>query len=153
LGGIADPNLRLRLLIQNQLTYIVDNMTAIKVLSHEAGSLWGEYLQRVNAKKRHITMLASGILQELSPAGKLDPRVATFALFVMMNWLYNWYRPGRDATLERLGTDLTDIFLFGFLAAGKSIGMEELVTTAGSPKGRAATSTRERDGWPSPRST
>ncbi len=32
----------------------------------------------------------------------------------MMNWLYNWYRPGRDLATERLAEVVSGIFLEGF---------------------------------------
>ena len=33
----------------------------------------------------------------------------------MMNWLYVWYRPGRDADVDRLVHDMTTIFMRGFV--------------------------------------
>lgn len=29
-----------------------------------------------------------------------DRRVATFALFGMMNWIYTWYRPEKDVSID-----------------------------------------------------
>ncbi len=29
-----------------------------------------------------------------------DGRVATFALFGMMNWIYTWYRPEKDVSVD-----------------------------------------------------
>jgi hypothetical protein len=70
---------------------------------------------RVNAQKRRLTRIAMEILTELRPESTIDLRVATFALFGMMNWLYNWYRPDRDLGVERLAEDMSRIFLGGFL--------------------------------------
>ena len=36
----------------------------------------------------------------------------------MMNWLYNWYRPGRDVPVERLAEDIARLFLGGYLQGG-----------------------------------
>ena len=116
LEGVVDPERKIQLLIENQLTFFVDHMAEMKVLSHEAGSLEGDYLRRVNAQKRQLTAIASEVLRELSPESDYDPRVATFTLFGMMNWLYNWYRPGRDAPLDRLIDDMTRLFLTGFMS-------------------------------------
>jgi len=115
LQGVDDPVRRLRLLIENHLRYFIGNMAEMKVLSHEAGSLSGEFRQRVNAKKRRLSEVAMEILREIRPESEIDLRVATFSLFGMMNWLYNWYRPEIDVPVERLAEDMSRLFLGGFL--------------------------------------
>lgn len=42
-----------------------------------------------------------------------DGRVATFALFGMMNWIYTWYRPEKDVSVDRLTATILQIFLGG----------------------------------------
>jgi TetR/AcrR family transcriptional regulator, cholesterol catabolism regulator len=118
LAGEADAQRRLRLLMENHLRYFIANTAEMKVLSHESESLNGEFRNRVNAKKRRLTETAMEILRDLRPDGGLDLRVATFALFGMMNWLYNWHRPDRDVSLEKLVDDLHRIFTEGYLPAG-----------------------------------
>jgi AcrR family transcriptional regulator len=118
LEGEHEPQRRLRILVENHLRYFLNNMAEMKVLSHESESLTGDFRRRVNAKKRRLTELAESILAELRPAGDVDLRVATFALFGMMNWLYNWHRPDRDVPLEKLVDDMTRIYLEGFLPDG-----------------------------------
>lgn len=121
LRGTADPHRKLRLLIENHLRYFLNNMAEMKVLSHEAESLTGEFREQVNAKKRRLTETAMEILQELRPESDLDLRVATFALFGMMNWLYNWYRPDRDLPVEQLAEHINRLFLGGYLQDGASL--------------------------------
>jgi TetR/AcrR family transcriptional regulator, cholesterol catabolism regulator len=115
LQGVTRPEEKLRILIRNHLTYFVSNMAQMKVMSHEADSLGGEFRAQVNRKKRRFTEIAAQILQELHPDSDLDSRVSTFALFGMMNWLYQWYRPGRDPDAEKLAEDMSRIFLRGFV--------------------------------------
>lgn len=115
LEGVTDPHRKLRLVVENHLRYFVGNMAEMKVLSHEAASLAGEYRDRVNARKRRLTDRVMEILGELQPDNGMDLRVATFSLFGMMNWLYNWYRPDRDLPVERLAEDMSRLFLGGFL--------------------------------------
>lgn len=121
LQGVSDPHRRLRLLIENHLRFFVNNMAEMKVLSHEADSLTGELRDRVNAKKRRLSETAMEILRELKPQSEIDLRVATFALFGMMNWLYNWYRPGRDVPVEQLAEEMSRLFLGGFLQDGATL--------------------------------
>jgi len=119
LGETEDPRVRLRLLVENHVRFFASNMQEMKVLSHEADSLSGEFRRRVNAKKKRYTDLCMGILQELRPAGsRIDLRVATFGLFGMLNWIYNWYHPGRDVPVEELADGFCRLFLQGYLAAG-----------------------------------
>ncbi len=142
LAGVHDPQLRLRILIENHLTYFVDSMAEMKVLSHEAESLSGDYLRHVNRKKKRLTEIAMEILRELRPDGELDERVATFALFGMMNWIYNWYRPGRDAPVEQLVEDLSRLYIGGFInpAHLPPSDLLEAARPAGSPSADATAS-------------
>ena len=121
LAGVDEPHRRLRLLMENHLRYFIDAKAEMKVLSHESESLTGEYRGRVNAKKRRLTEIAAAILRDLRPAGGIDLRVATFSLFGMMNWLYNWHRPGNDPPVETLVEDMYRIFLNGYLPDGVTV--------------------------------
>jgi AcrR family transcriptional regulator len=117
LGGETDPRRRLRLFVENHVRFFVNNMREMKVLSHEADSLSGEYRRRVQAKKKKYTDLCMSILEELRPADSpIDPRVATFALFGMLNWIYNWYHPGRDVPVAELADGFSRLFLQGCLS-------------------------------------
>lgn len=115
LSGVADPQRRLCLLIENHLRFFVDNPPEMKVLSHEAESLTGEFHARLTARKRRITEIASGILAELRPDSDLNPRVSVYALFGMMNWIYTWYRPEGDVAVDELAESMCHIFLHGYL--------------------------------------
>ena len=121
LEGVDEPHRRLRILMENHLRYFIGAQAEMKVLSHEGESLTGDYRRTVNAKKRRLADLAGEILRELRPEGGVDRRVATFALFGMMNWLYNWYRPGADVPVERLVDDMYRIFLHGYLPEGAQV--------------------------------
>ncbi|MFP5262003.1 MAG: TetR/AcrR family transcriptional regulator [Blastocatellia bacterium] len=118
LAGVEDPVHRLKLLIENHLNYFVNNMNEMKVLSHEANSIGGDFLKRVNSKKRQYVDLAMGLLEEIARkqgVQGVDIRVATFSLFGMMNWIYNWYNPRKDVDVAGLSRNITRIFLSGFL--------------------------------------
>lgn len=121
LAGIEDPVSRLRLLIENHLNYFVNNMNEMKVLSHEANSISGDLLRKVNAKKRQYVDMVMGLLAEIAGRHRVagvDLRVAAFSLFGMMNWIYNWYNPRKDVDVEGLSRNMMRIFLFGILGEG-----------------------------------
>jgi AcrR family transcriptional regulator len=134
LEGVEEPHRRLRILMENHLRYFIHNMAEMKVLSHESESLTGDYRTQVNAKKRRLTEVAAEILSELRPREDVDLRVATFAMFGMMNWLYNWYRPGMDVPLEKLVDDLSSIFLDGYLPQGTTVPAGARDAAPGEPR-------------------
>lgn len=120
LADEADPQRKLYLLVENHLRFFASNMKEMKVLSHEADSLTGEYRRVVNAKKKRYTEICESILVELRPAGSpTDLRTATFSLFGMLNWIYTWYAPERDVPVADLAADMSRLFLRGFLAAAE----------------------------------
>jgi len=130
LDGVEDPVHRLKLLIENHLHYFVHNMNEMKVLSHEANSIGGDLFKKVNSKKRQYVDLVMKLLEEIAREHRLqgiDVRVATFSLFGMMNWIYNWYNPRKDVNVTGLAQNITRIFLSGLLG-DKSFESEKLET-------------------------
>lgn len=130
LAGVDDPISRLKLLIENHLNYFVNNMNEMKVLSHEANSISGDLFRKINSKKRQYVDLVMNLLREIAGARKLagvDVRVATFSLFGMMNWSYNWYNARKDLDVAELSSQMTRLFLGGFLG-GKDLGTEGVET-------------------------
>lgn len=134
LAGESDPIARLRIFIDNHLSFFAANMAEMKVLSHEAESLGGELHQHVSTRKRQYTRMARRILSDVQQAsatperaprrnGQLkktakavDTTVATYALFGMMNWIYNWYDPRGKLSVSQLVDNITRLFLSGFLS-------------------------------------
>jgi hypothetical protein len=42
-----------------------------------------------------------------------DEKVAAYALFGMMNWVYTWYQPNGSVSPEQLADRFADLFLHG----------------------------------------
>jgi TetR/AcrR family transcriptional regulator, cholesterol catabolism regulator len=116
LEGVTDPECRLRVVVRNHLRFFVDNMKEMKVLSHEADVLTGDYREEVGRKKRRYVEAVTAILRELRPSRGADLRTATFALFGMMNWIYTWYREEKDLVVGELEDEILHLFLDGFRA-------------------------------------
>lgn len=118
LRGVTDPVERLSRFVDHHLDYFASHMSEMKVLSHEAGALDGEYLERVNEKKREYTRTLMDILAEVEreygPA-HANRRVAAYLLFGMMNWIYTWYDPLGDLGVELLGQNVCRLFLGGYV--------------------------------------
>ena len=118
LEGIADPITKLGIFIENHLSFFAANMSEMKVLSHEAESLRGDLYTHVSTRKDKYTKLARLILRDVQTSREnqqpVDLTVATYALFGMMNWIYNWYDPSGKLTVDDLAQHLTQLFVAGF---------------------------------------
>jgi AcrR family transcriptional regulator len=120
LENVEDPIVKLGIFIENHLSFFAANMAEMKVLSHEAESLGGDLYTHVSTRKDKYTKLARQILHEVQETQEskdpIDLTVATYALFGMMNWIYNWYDPHGKLTVSDLAGNLMKLFLNGFLA-------------------------------------
>lgn len=130
----SDPMARIRIFIDNHLSFFAANMAEMKVLSHEAESLAGDLHEHVSTRKRQYTRTAHKILAEVQQAAinaertpgrngvarktarPVEVTVATYALFGMMNWIYNWYDPRGKLSVSQLVDNITRLFLSGFLS-------------------------------------
>src|SRR2546425_1238588 len=87
-------------------------MPEMKVLSHEANSLTGERLRRVNVIKRRYVDLLEGLLKDAAPdESAVERSAAAYALFGMRNWIYSWYDPAGVNDPDRLADLIAGIFL------------------------------------------
>jgi AcrR family transcriptional regulator len=117
--AVADPEQRLQVFIGHHVTFFAAHMAEMKVLSHEADSLSGDHLAVVNDLKRQYGELLLEQLQGVAvgDVGSVDPRVATYALFGMLNWIYTWYDPTGPVSPDRLADQFATIYLNGVVAA------------------------------------
>jgi AcrR family transcriptional regulator len=127
LEGVEDPITRLGIFIENHLSFFAANMSEMKVLSHEAESLRGDLYTHVSTRKDKYTKLARLILREVQNTQEshepIDLTVATYALFGMMNWIYNWYDPQGKLNVSDLAGNIMKLFLNGFLPNGMCHGL------------------------------
>jgi AcrR family transcriptional regulator len=124
LAGLAgaDPLERLQAFIRHHVGFFTAHMAEMKVLSHEATSLTGERQRKVNAIKRRYVDLLEGLLKDAAPdEPAVERSAAAYALFGMMNWIYNWYDPAGEIDPERLAGLIARIFLGGFAEARSPI--------------------------------
>lgn len=133
LSHLADPEARLRALVQNHVEYFLSHPNEMKVLAHEDDALEAPYSEEVAAIKKRYYSLAREVFDGLGAEGLtpgLNPRVAVLSLFGMMNWVYKWHNPKIDPGAEELTEAIVSIFLNGVRKARVE---ESALSTAGSP--------------------
>ncbi len=124
LSGVSDPEQRLRIFIHNHLEYFLANQEAMKVLSHESGSLHGPHEQEIRGIKRQyfktcaelvVGVLSKGKRASVQSSRREEQRIAALSLFGMMNWIYTWYNPRVDGDAGVLADRMSEIFFHGVL--------------------------------------
>ncbi|HTZ47582.1 MAG TPA: TetR/AcrR family transcriptional regulator [Verrucomicrobiae bacterium] len=133
LDGVYEPEMRLRILVQNHIEYFLSHPNEMKVLSHEEDALESPYREEVATIKRRYYALARTIFDSLKSDGLtsgVNPRVAVLSLFGMMNWIYKWHKPKVDPNAEELTNAIVGIFLHGVRKGGME---ERALSTAMGP--------------------
>jgi TetR/AcrR family transcriptional regulator, cholesterol catabolism regulator len=116
---IEDPLERLRATLTGHVLLVTrDRPKEITVILHESSALKGRYRDRINARKKRYVKFLEKTFRDLIKAGaarRIDPSVAAFAMLGMINWIYQWYRPGGRLDDTALAEALADMFLGGIL--------------------------------------
>jgi uncharacterized protein len=113
----ADPQTCLHSMINMHFEYFIRHMNDLKICSREIESLEGEFYQKVAEKRKEYFDLTQSIFEKIivqSGGSTSDSRLAALYLFGTLNWIYQWYRPGRDPDAKELAGQLSGIYLQGF---------------------------------------
>ena len=111
---------RLRTLIRLHIQVVLSpEDREITVMLHENHPLPPALRRKINARKKDYLVFVENLIAEVqrkhnSPSA-VTPRAAAFALVGMINWIYQWYKPGGPLTGEALVQQYTDIFFRGAL--------------------------------------
>jgi AcrR family transcriptional regulator len=139
LREVDDPEARVRVFIHNHLEYFLANLKAMKVLSHEDEALTGPLAAEIAAMKRDYYRIIRGLVEDLRRQkgkgfnGEVPSRVAALSLFGMMNWIYTWHNPRRDAGAPELADEMADIFLRGLMGQAHPVSPKTGETRVGQP--------------------
>ena len=116
---IRDPLERLRATIRAHVLLVTrDRPKEVTVILNEPFALRGDYLAQIDRRKRRYVRFLNQTFRELRDTGvtrPIDPRVATFALLGMINWLYQWWGPASRINDTELAEAYIDLFLGGLL--------------------------------------
>lgn len=113
------PRERLTTFVSNHLSFFLSRPHEMKVLVRETESLPAGLAAEVEGRKRLYYQRCHDILRDLDGgrSGEDELRLATLALFGMLNWTHSWYRPERDGSPDLLSERMLALFLDGFPGA------------------------------------
>lgn len=121
-GGSAEE--RLCQFVQNHLSFYTRHFSEMKVCTFEMHSLKDERYTTIESLRRQNFKIAMEIVREIvKDSGRPDDggeavRHYTLFIFGMLNWIFMWFDPDRDAPLEKLSDELVHLALHGLRGSG-----------------------------------
>ncbi len=109
---IADPEERLRTIIERHVKRILEVGGSVTKLLEETSSLTPAHQRTIRNRKRAYFELLRNTLEQLSAEGRLrdvNPTVAAFSLFGMILWISRWYSRDGDLRPEEVLRDIHDL--------------------------------------------
>ena len=120
---IADPEQRLRTIVERHARRILEVGGAVTIILEEMYALTPAHRRAITARKRAYFELIRRTLKQLANEGKLrdvNPTVATFCLFGMILWISRWYRRDGGLSPEEVLADLVETAAGAVLKPGPS---------------------------------
>lgn len=118
-SGVTDARERLRRLIRNHLSFYTRHFNEMKICTFELHSLTENRYRDVEELRRRYFRITAGIVGEIldgdghSGDREAEARHYTLFIFGMLNWIFMWFDPERDAPLEDLSDRLIHLALHG----------------------------------------
>ena len=100
LEEIADPLERLKKMIELHLHLVLEERNLeVTGLLHECKTLSASDLARINRRKKDYVQMTTDLIADVIKkynVKDVNPKLAAFALFGMLNWTYQWYKASGD---------------------------------------------------------
>jgi AcrR family transcriptional regulator len=110
---------RLRYYVQEHVMYNTRNVTKMAVFYHDYRSLSEERLTEILERRAFYETFLRDLIDEAKAEGSVDPslnpKLAAFTLFGMMNWVYHWYRASGSWTPPQIGAQVAAMAVDGLV--------------------------------------
>jgi AcrR family transcriptional regulator len=119
---LADPEQRLRTIVERHSRRIVEVGGAVTILLEEMYALTPAHRRTIRGRKRAYFELIRRTLVQLAAEGKLrdvNPTVATFSLFGIILWISRWYRPDGNLTPQEVLDSVVETAVNAVLRTGE----------------------------------
>ncbi|PTX64362.1 TetR family transcriptional regulator [Melghirimyces profundicolus] len=91
----------------------------LAIFNEESLHLSREYLKKIEGKRDRYKRLLHQVIEEGVKNGEFrsnsNVTIVTMAVLGMINWIYKWYRPDGDFSLEEIADIYTDFVMNGLL--------------------------------------
>jgi AcrR family transcriptional regulator len=108
--------------LMSDMLEMTETRPGVRVFHEHLRELRDDQQQLVRDKRERYQNLVEDVIREGVASGELralDPRLATLALFGMVNWAYQWFRPDGPLGSREIAYSFWDIFVKGLAAEGK----------------------------------
>lgn len=88
-----------------------------KIVIEDKRFLSGDLRDRITREERQIFRLYRDILEQIGRKSQLketDYTVAAFGILGMVNWIYHWYRPEKQLSIDKLPEKIAELIFHGF---------------------------------------
>lgn len=111
---------KLRQIIRHQVRLIAEHRNFLTVFFSEESSLPQDIADRARSERRVYDGLIEGVIAEGIQAGRfaaLPPKLVSFAILGMCNWLYQWYQPEGSLSADEVARNFIRLVEDGYLRA------------------------------------
>jgi AcrR family transcriptional regulator len=109
--------------IQNFVEHVIENRDAVRIFFQDFGSLSDKRRKEIARDRDSYDHFLIELLREAQEEGSIerdvDLKVASYAIFGMMNWIYQWYRPTKSSTPAQISKTMANLAIHG-LATDRS---------------------------------
>ena len=112
------PEEKVRQIISHQVRLMADHRNFLSVFFSEEIHLPPEMAQRARAERRAYDALIEEVIREGVAAGRfapLSPKLLSFAILGMCNWLYQWYQPEGPLSVDEVARIFIVLIENGYL--------------------------------------
>lgn len=116
-----DPRLRLRLAVENHLSFVLEEQGSVTVFLRERRFLEPPYRQQYQELVERYETLFTEMVSEAMEAGAIppgDPHLIRLAILGMINWIVEWYKPDGRFAPEEIRATFADLITERMLADG-----------------------------------
>jgi len=110
---------RLRYYICEHVIFNTQNVTKMAVFYHDYRSLSEKPLAEIVERRRFYEDYLRDLIAEAQEEGSvnrdLEPKLAAFTLFGMMNWVYHWFQPSGAWTPSQIGEQVASMAIDGLV--------------------------------------
>ncbi len=114
-----DPQQRLTILLSGHVELVLEDASAMTIMSSEEEGLDEKHRSQIRARKRAFAEFLrdtiTAVLETYGRTADIDPGVAAFSVLGMIHWIVRWYHADGRLGPEEIVVQVTHIILHGLV--------------------------------------